>query len=269
MAKKALHRIVICLSLLFFLEVSAHAFTDLIIFGDSLEDTGNFASLPHISLPPFPFFMGRITNGPVAVDILADGLGLSAESSFHLIGPEVGTNYAVVSARAHTTGPIDLHNQVSAFLYNHLGDAPSDALYIIGFGGNDLRDARDAMNEATAELIIKDTVEMIVMNIRRLVEAGARTIIVLNLPDIGAIPETRLISEMIGDKSLIEKTTKSTLRFNNRLSKRSRKVEKEFGIDLIEFDTFALFKDILEDSAALGFTDTTHACFSSVTFTFR
>lgn len=268
MTKKGLSRIVVCLSLFLFSVASAQAFSELIIFGDSLEDTGNFASLGGSPLPP-PFFMNRITNGPVAADVLAEGLGLTAAPSLHFSGAAAGKNYAVAAARAHTAGLIDLTTQVGAFLLNHGGTAPPDALYLVGIGGNDVRDARDAPNNATARRIIESAADMTAMNLERLTAAGARNIMVLNLPDVGAIPETALIADMTGDKALIKKTMKKTRRFNRKLARRLKKLERALGIDFIEFDTFAFFNNILAHPAAFGLNNTTDACFSSVTFTFH
>ena len=59
-------------------------FSTLVIFSDSLSDTGNLASVQGDF--PFPFFMNRVSNGPIMVDILADLLGLTAAPSLHLTG---------------------------------------------------------------------------------------------------------------------------------------------------------------------------------------
>lgn len=51
----------------------AHAsgsYNKLFVFGDSLSDTGNISLVLGENLPP-PYFMNHITNGPVAVEVLA------------------------------------------------------------------------------------------------------------------------------------------------------------------------------------------------------
>ena len=61
------------------------SFSRVFVFGDSLSDTGNLASV----IGPFPappYFMNRVSNGPVAVEALAARLGHTAEASLHLIG---------------------------------------------------------------------------------------------------------------------------------------------------------------------------------------
>ena len=61
---------------------AAHAgpFSDMVVFGDSLSDTGNVASLTTAvfgsTFPAYPGAVGRFSNGPVWVETLAAGLGL-------------------------------------------------------------------------------------------------------------------------------------------------------------------------------------------------
>jgi phospholipase/lecithinase/hemolysin len=55
---------------------SAAAFTNVIVYGDSLSDNGNVYAL--LGEPPSPpYWMGRFSNGPVTVEQLTTDLGLS------------------------------------------------------------------------------------------------------------------------------------------------------------------------------------------------
>src|SRR5262245_23552537 len=69
---------------------------NLVIFGDSLSDTGNFLPLaPPGSIPrPDLYYQGRMSNGPVWVDALAKYLGEPAVQPSH----EGGLNYATSGA---------------------------------------------------------------------------------------------------------------------------------------------------------------------------
>ncbi len=59
-------------------------FSSIIAFGDSLSDNGNYYRLvdgltpliPQDGAPPLPYFFGRYSNGPVAVELLASNLEL-------------------------------------------------------------------------------------------------------------------------------------------------------------------------------------------------
>ncbi len=112
------------------------SFREIFVFGDSLSDTGNLASLPEFGFLNNPPFDRGFSNGPRAVEVLANSIGLEVDPLLHLVGPPVGTNFAVSGARARGTNPIDLPAQIGTFLLNNRGKAPSDALYIVFIGGN-------------------------------------------------------------------------------------------------------------------------------------
>jgi phospholipase/lecithinase/hemolysin len=108
------------------------------VFGDSLSDNGNLAEIgPSIEVPfanP-PSVNGSFTNGPVAVQLLAESLGLSANAALWLTAPAVpaGTNYAVAGATSATpsTGFINLLDQVGAYSAYSADHADPSALYVV------------------------------------------------------------------------------------------------------------------------------------------
>jgi phospholipase/lecithinase/hemolysin len=264
---RAKFQFVLVFLLLFPLGSSAsESFSQLYVFGDSLSDTGNAASV--IGDFPPPFFMNRVSNGPVAVDILARGLGLSVEPSLHLIGIAVGTNYAVAGARANSIEPGDLDFQVQAFLANHGFMAPADALYVIIIGGNDIRDARSLVDEAEARTVVDAAAAAVSENLKNLIAAGAHKFLVANGPNIGIIPETRLIADAIGQPRLIKRSTRLTWRFNQQLKQRLKliKAKTPRAININEFNLFKVFNRIIRKSERLGLTNTTDPCFLVDTF---
>ncbi len=74
------------------------------MLGDSLSDTGNFASITFDF--PWPYYKNRVSNGPLAVDVLAAKRGLSAETFLHLVSESGGGNVAgqSVAPRKHQPG---------------------------------------------------------------------------------------------------------------------------------------------------------------------
>jgi outer membrane lipase/esterase len=139
-------------SLLFVVPCTAFAthFSDVVIFGDSLSDSGNVALVTtersgpptsNLFIPDAPYASSnRLTNTQVWVEIAAPTFGFSGVPS--LLG---GSNYAFAGAR---TGPIDapgvpsLQAQLGMYLSGHA--VSPDALYILAGGGNNARDARPA-----------------------------------------------------------------------------------------------------------------------------
>jgi len=269
MIKRTILKIFFVISLFSPLVVLAGgSFSNMYVFGDSLSDTGNLASITQ-PFPNPPFYMNRVSNGPVGVEILASSLGLTADASLHLIGPAVGTNYSVAGAHAAGDTAIDLPTQINLFLANNGGAAPADALYVVFIGGNDIRSARDEADEDQRKKIIKLAVHSIDIQLRTLIGAGARSIIVVNSPDIGGIPETQLIAAAIGDEEIPEETTELTKKFNKKLAKSIRKIEHQLGVDIVDFDVFSFFNSIRKNDEALGFTNSKNACFSQATSSFN
>jgi len=255
--------------LCFSLSVGAQGnYSAMYVFGDSLSDTGNLAAylqstgeLDPFEQLPFPYYQNRITNGPVAVDLVSEALGLSIIPS--LLG---GTNYAVAGAKAGGDTLADLPAQLELFIVNHsiagIPTIPSDALYIIYIGGNDVRKARGEIDIHNARNTIRSAADNIGHAVRTLIAMGAKHIMVVNSADIGKIPETLMAAEA-GISWLPELSTWRTKQFNFRLFLTLLKVQWETKTKIIQYNLFRHFNQMLENSAELGFTNTTQACFYS------
>jgi len=124
--------------------LGASSFDGILVFGDSLSDTGNLAKDKNTCLPEPPFWGGtRTTNGPLAVEVLAGGLTLTLDSSLHVgtanpdcLGTSVGGNYAVGGAMASGDDEEDLVRQIGAYISD--GSAFSNPLHVLFIGGNDI-----------------------------------------------------------------------------------------------------------------------------------
>ncbi len=80
------------------LPASAQRYSQLVVFGDSLSDTGNlFALSGGLFPPPSDYYRGRYSNGILWVEHLAPRLGLSyrQETNFALAGAGSGTDHVV------------------------------------------------------------------------------------------------------------------------------------------------------------------------------
>jgi outer membrane lipase/esterase len=99
------------------------------------------------------------------------------------------------------------------------------------------------------------SVANVVAAIGGLYTLGARIILVPNLPDVGKAPG------FIGGPSAAG-VTALTLAFNALLASAIPNLESSLsGLDILPFDTFGAFNDLLANAASLGFTDTTHPCY--------
>ena len=74
--------------------------TQIVVFGDSLSDSGNSFTLTGGIIPPDPpYDSGRFSNGPVALEYLAEDLELTLDLYYD---DEEGNNFAVGGARTGT-----------------------------------------------------------------------------------------------------------------------------------------------------------------------
>lgn len=240
-----------------------NGFSRVYVFGDSLSDTGNLASITG-PFPMPPYFMNRVSNGPVAVEVLASRLGLDAAASLHLLSLNNGSNYSVATASARVSAdPIDLDTQIFAFLANHGNDAPADALYVVFIGGNDIRDARGEADLTEARNIVKEAADKVKNAIETLAVAGAESFLLVNAPDVGSIPETQLT----GDPELIKRTSRLSKLYRKRLHRIANQLDDDDDdgneIEIVEFDLFKFLRKLLRKADKLGFTNTTDPCFST------
>jgi outer membrane lipase/esterase len=236
------------------LPTKASVYNSMVIFGDSLSDSGNNAlAVPggpqaqtitgNDYVPSNPYAPGTTySNGPVWATYAASALGVSAAPS--LAG---GTNYAFGGA---TTGPAaspfpySLLTQANQYLATNTVSA--NALYVIAGGGNDARAVLNGLASPVA------TIQNYAANVGAIVDQlqtlGAQHIIVWNTPNLGLAPAVALAGGSSVGTSL---ATAMNLALTARLS-------GEAGVSI--FDIFALGTAIAGSPGLYGFTDVTNAC---------
>jgi phospholipase/lecithinase/hemolysin len=270
---------VVILSILFLtLSSWAHAQTTLsgmVVFGASLSDPGNAFALtgqqctpPYSSLdlqliPPAPYAKGghHFSNGPTWIEQLAQSLGFSsfASPAFQSNGAKAA-NYAIGGARARTVSSgASLSDEVGAFLQDVGGAAPSDALYVIEFGGNDLRDALVSIimtgDPGAATPILQDALTAISDNIQALYGSGARNFFVWNAPNIGRAPAIRMLPS--GVDTIAEMLSGS---FNIGLDAVLSGLDALPGIKTMSFDANGVLEDLVDHPEAFGLSSVDQAC---------
>ena len=178
--------LVLILSLGFAGSALAQSFSNVVVFGDSLSDSGNAAAASGLPLPPGTSFT---TNpDPVWAEIIAGAFGASGQNS--LAG---GPNYAFGGACMNPATPCDFDDvltvteQIGQHLSLRGGRLDPNALYTIWGGLNDIADSAlgDPLNALGHVLAAAD---VNAAQIRRLREAGARHVVVFNMPDASLAP---------------------------------------------------------------------------------
>lgn len=161
-----------CATLSLLSPLPAAAWDNLTVFGDSLSDGGN---------------VGRYTydgaTHPLYDEIVAQSLGDTLRPS-----SQGGRNYAEGGAVAvPAIDPLfNTQDQLADYLAARGGRADPDGLYIHWIGGNDL--AAAALSPLTARQIVDNSASAAALQVSQLLNAGAGTVIVPTVPNVGATP---------------------------------------------------------------------------------
>jgi phospholipase/lecithinase/hemolysin len=148
---------------------------------------------------------------------------------------------------SHGTPAISLPSQVGAFSFYSGGAADQNALYGIMIGGNDVRDAALYQTGSDATDAITTGVQKEVDEIKVLAGEGAKDFLVVNVPNVGLIPEFTL--ENPGDAA---NATAYSISYDSQLSAGLEGLGLPKGDQLTDFNLFAFNANILKTPACTG-----------------
>jgi len=215
------------------------------VYGDSLSDNGNLFAL--VGQPAAPYWNGRASNGPVAVEYLAASLGVPL-LDFAWAGATTGTGNELDGGTPTSMGSINLPGMQTAFGASISSPAVqgqlSTALFVVWGGSTDFF-SPSPLDHADPAAIAARAVTDLVSMASSLQSMGAQHILVPGLPDIGLTP--RFHSPAY---------SKLTDAFNSQLL-------SALPAGVSYFDTTALLRSIVANPGSYGLTNVTDACFSS------
>lgn len=240
----------------------AATYNNIYVFGDSLSDTGNLFAAT--SIPPSPYYNGRISNGKLWIEYLTESFGLTYDQA---------NNYAWAGARTDDSNMLDtivkltggnalgLSEQVDSYLSSNTPDA--DALYIVWAGPNDYVKDVTATNPAAlaqpAEYIINDleqqvstSVSNIMSALDSLSQAGVNNIMVVGMVDVGATPNVTKLG-------LTTEVTSVSIAFNDAL----QAALATLSYNVLYFDAYTLNVTVAANPDSYGLTNTSDACFTT------
>ena len=241
------------------------SFSQTVFFGDSLTDSGFYQPFLVANFGPAAGTAARFTTNPglVWAEFVADYYGTNATPALQLTPTGIvaagGDNYAAGGATI-SPGPgfpptpptqfaPSLTTQVNTYLAANGGRANPNALYTIWGGANDLffnlagaTTQAQFLGAAGAEVALIGTLE----------NAGARYVLVPNLPDVGLTP-FGLSQGPAGSAGI----TQLSAGYNATLFGGLQAA----GLRVIPIDVFHFLREITADPGTYGFTNvTTPAC---------
>jgi len=235
--------------LLFSGAAAATDFSQVVVFGDSLSDAGNL-SLAQGSPVPLRF----TTNpGTTTAENVAVALGYTLAPS--LAG---GTDFAFGGAGVvQGVAPVPtLPQQMATYLAANGGAADGNALYQVWGGANDIFFLTGiSSNSSVLAAGTAAAAQAEVGMLGQLQAAGARYVVVYNLPDIGKTP-----ASAAGGPAAQQGGTQLSLVYNGVLGSGISQLSAN-GLNVVPVNTFALLNEMIADPSAYGFTNvTTPAC---------
>jgi outer membrane lipase/esterase len=250
----------------------AQNYTSIVIFGDSLSDTGNDAYLSQhkygvrIPGPSADYTDGRFTDGddtipvarkyfgvwieqfaatlpskPIILDSLDGGTNYAYGFAFTGNGTSVLTLSAALSINVNNIG-----QQITDYLATH--PVINDRTLFVVWGG-----ANDILNATSPDDVFKAGVNQ-VTNIQRLIDAGATQFVIPNLPPLGSTPRLNAIPT---DAAA---ATAASVLFNQIL-RTGVDVLRDFNfgrhLHFVQLDVFSLFNKIIASPSSYSLADVT------------
>lgn len=234
------------------------AFSDLVIFGDSLSDTGNLSLASGGFFPKAgttqPYYGGGFSDGKLWTEHLAAGLGQAGDAAPYLTG---GNNFAWAGARVGSGGsPAGLLDQTMLWAGTRAADP--DALYVLVGGGNDMRDARTAapgtstLEQGFRKLSAEAAVANLKSSLGVLAAAGAKNVLVSSLPDLAFTPEAVL-------NGVTAASADASFQFN-KLMPSLMSYGASVGLSMTFLDMAGVSTTIRANPGAYGITDIDNPC---------
>lgn len=216
-----------------------------VVYGDSLSDNGNLYQATGFTQPPDPpYFAGRRSNGPVAVEQLATSLGAPLVD-YAWIGATTGIGNYADEGTVTTTGWAGLPGMSAVYAATKGTLTPylADGLFVVWGGPNDIL-APSPLDATPAEIVSRAVFNELAI-ITDLQARGARTILAPGMPDIGLTPYFQSLGPAIAAYGSYLTDT-----FNAALL-------AQLPADVLYYDTAALLRNVVANPAAYGFTNAT------------
>lgn len=254
------------------LSTASHA--TMFVFGDSLSDAGNVLQgsinaglTPDPPVPPY--WEGRMSNGPIWTDQLADMLGqqrpaasLNGGTNYAYAGAQLGAGQTLRSSVAvpgQTQLVDNVGKQIETFTASNPGGFNSNDLILFWAGANDLLYGTLAVGQgqATASQVVGAMLNNTRIDLLALEARGATQIVVPDQLDASTAP---IWNGSYGLPAALQPVLSGlTAAFNQQLVSLITGIESlpGFDADILFVPMSVHFQMILNDPLAYGFTDVT------------
>lgn len=239
------------------LPAQAGNFKNVVVFGDSLSDSGNVFTVERGTYPPPPY-KGRFSDGPVWVEYLVKSLGISGDFCNYAFG-------GATTGGINSQGVPGFNTQVETYTklltmaagFPTAFPQPQESLFIVWIGGNDFLGPLADPAVAVSNAVVNIRTGMV-----KLVSAGAKMFMVVNLPDLGLTPR------MNQNETLRSSGTQLSGFFNNSLETMLEGLETDHPeIEIVRLDSFSLLHEMVANPETGRYSNVTDKKFDEDTAT--
>ena len=295
--KKFLAGTALCLSLCGH-AASAQQFSSLIIFGDSLSDTGNIAKIvPQAvlaTIPPGtagvpvpPYYDFRFSNGPIYADVLGSRLNIASPTVDFAVGgaysgklnetvgaaPITGVNLSPLlngldAVTPLTPTPIDtsIQGQITGYLTSGAQISHS-GLYVVWGGANDYFamataiGAQPALSTTQIQGIVAQQVTATVGNLVN--DVGALAKAGARNFIVPTLPNLGGTPSFNGNAATAQLGQLASFSHDTALATAMGQLGQQLHVNVYLVDTAGLFNDIQANPSKYGLTNVTQACLTA------
>lgn len=226
-------------------------------FGDSLSDSGNLEGvLPDDTLSDY--YRGVFSNGPVWTDIISRHQALyPGLEELQVTESTNGINLAHAGARSgrrfvNSPANYSFLAQVSAFeelIDDQTVQLQTGDIFTVWVGANDY--LIDSGRPSDPEIVVANIDE----GLWRLIDLGAETIVVGNLPDLSLTPLAK--NSGVEEQEVYRELS---VEHNGRLDFVIAQIKLLTDVKVIFFDVETILDEIVADPSRFGFSNVDEAC---------
>jgi phospholipase/lecithinase/hemolysin len=239
--------------------------TEIVVFGDSLSDSGRFFAETYantggaIGYPPAPFYyQGRFSDAPLWWEQMAAALGVAAEShavagAFSGSGNE---NDGVFTGSDQYDG---IAEQVTAYIAAHPEGINPNALYVVWAGPNDVIDGLNRLLAGDPSGIDPvGTAGNLIGAVDTLGQAGGRFFLVPNMPNLGILPRVLALDVFL--PGIADQVAGLSWTYGQTFEAMLDQYLATVPHHVVVVDSFGLLTAVSQAPGAFGMTEVTTAC---------
>ncbi|KAL0837630.1 hypothetical protein Bca101_089520 [Brassica carinata] len=263
----------------------------LIVFGDSIMDTGNNNDIPTLLKSNFPPYgkefpggipTGRFSDGKVPSDIIANTLGIAKTIPPYLgsnlkpndllkgvIFASGGSGYDPLTSKLLSIIPmsdqLEYFQEYLSKIKQHFGEEKvkfilEKSVFLVVASSNDLGETYWARSlEYSRNAYAEYLADLASVFIKKLSGLGAKKIGVFSAVPVGCVPAQRTLFGGF-KRECYETLNKMAIHFNSKLSSSMDALQKELPSKLVYIDIYETLHDIMTNSSKYGFKVADKGC---------